>query len=158
MVRAKKMYRITNSTNYNDSIRDISKVRKLSEFKAYITWRKIVRKTFLNFYKCWNIWTSWRLFKGVSLSRTFTKGTFSQFSLKQKIKTLVKDFSHIFRYIFEVVKKQFSFENKEKSRTYRRSRAASHHGQLILRAWYFPKFSSKTHIYLFFLFRRVFRL
>ena len=88
--------------------------------------------------------------KGVSLSRTFKKGTFSQFSLKQKIKTLVKDFPHIFRYIFEFVKKKFSFENKKKSRTYRRSRAASHHGQLILRAWYCPKFSSETHIYIFF--------
>ena len=72
--------------------------------------------------------------KGVSLSRTFKKGTFSQFSLKQKIKTLVKDFSHIFRYIFKLVKKKFSFKNKKKSRTYRRSRAVSHHGQLILRA------------------------
>ena len=72
--------------------------------------------------------------KGVSLSRTFKKGTFSQFSLKQKIKTLVKDFAHVFRYIFELVKKKFSFENKKKSRTYQRSRAASHHGQLILRA------------------------
>ena len=43
--------------------------------------------------------------KGVSLSRTLKKGTFSQFSLKQKIKTLVKDFWHIFRYIFELVKR-----------------------------------------------------
>ena len=73
-------------------------------------------------------------FKGVSSSRTFKKGTFSQFSLKQKLKTLVKDFSHIFRYIFELVKKKFPSENKKKSRTYRRSRAACHHGQLILRA------------------------
>ena len=97
-------------------------------------------------------------FKGVSLSRTLKKGTFSQFWLKQKIKTLVREFSHIFRHIFELVKKKISFENKKKSRTYRRSRAASHHGQLILRAWYYPKFSSETHIYLFFLFRRVFRL
>ena len=88
--------------------------------------------------------------KGVSLSRTFKKGTFYQFSLKQKIKTLVKDFSHIFRHIFELVKNKFSFENKKKSRTYGRSRAAFHHGQLILRAWYCPKFSSETHIYLFF--------
>ena len=96
--------------------------------------------------------------KGVSLSRTLKKGTFSQFSLKQKIETLVKDFSHIFRYIFELIRKKFLFENKKKSRTYRRSHAASHHGQLILRAWYCPKFSSETHIYLFFLFRRVFRL
>ena len=51
----KKIFRIKNSTYYNNGIRDTSKVRKLSEFKAYITWRKIVRKTFLNFYKCWNI-------------------------------------------------------------------------------------------------------
>ena len=55
---------------------------------------------------------SMHLIKGVSLSRTFKKGTFSQFSLKQKIKTLVKGFSRIFRYIFEPVKKKFSFENK----------------------------------------------
>ena len=49
---------------------------------------------------------------------------------KQKIKTQVKVFRHIFRYISEFVKIVFLFENDKKSRSNRRFRAASRYGQL----------------------------
>ena len=49
---------------------------------------------------------------------------------KLKIKTQVNDFPHIFRYISDLVKIVILFENDKKSRTNRRSRAASLHGQL----------------------------
>ena len=52
----------------------------------------------------------------------------------QKIKTQVNDFPHIFRYISELLKLVFLFENDKKSRTNRGSRAASRHGQLKSRA------------------------